>query len=210
MRKRDWKRRENNRQQNPRFLVVVEGKITEPQYLELIKKSRKIRSVDLEIVPPPPTSPRQIVEKVRDWRRQAKKNDPYDAVWCVFDVEAKVNQQARPDLDDALQMANANKISVALSNPCFELWILLHTEDCRAAIYSGNVQHRCKLCGLVDGKHISNPDELLASYQIACGRARDLDSMHQLNGTQRIEDQNPSTGVYKLVEAIFGAFPPRE
>ncbi len=210
MGKSGWKRRGKNQQQNPRFLIVVEGEVTEPQYLEAIKKSRKIRSVDLVIVPPPPTSPRQIVEKARDRKRQAKKDDSYDAVWCIFDVEAKVSQNARPGLAAALQMANANKISVALSNPCFELWILLHTEDCRAAIYSGNVQNRCKLCGLVDGKHISNPDELLASYQIACGRARDLDSMHQLNGTQRIEDQNPSTGVYMLVEAIFEAFPPRE
>ena len=209
MGKRDWKRRERNQRQNPRFLIVVEGEVTEPQYLEAIKKSRKIRSVDMVIDSPPPTSPRQIVEKARDRRKQAKKNDPYDAVWCVFDVEAKATQQARPDLDDAIQMAKDNKIYIALSNPCFELWILLHTEDCRAAIYSGKVQHRCKLCGLVDGKHLSNPDEVLASYQIAYGRARDLDSMHQLNGTQRIEDQNPSTGIYKLVEAIFGAFPPR-
>lgn len=204
----DWKRREKNRRQNPRFLVVSEGKVTEPQYLEAIKKSRKIRSVDLVIVPPPPTSPRQIVEKARDSRRQAKKNDPYDAVWCVFDVEAKVTQQAGPNLDDAFQMARDNKIDIALSNPCFELWVLLHEEDCQACIYSDNVRRKCSELGLVDKKHIQNPDQLLQKYPGAAKRAKCLDAMHQRNGTTGPAQQNPSSGVYRLVEAIFEAFPP--
>lgn len=209
MGKRDFKRKTESRRQNPRFLIVSEGEATEPEYMRAVMKLRKVPSAEIMFVPPPPTSPKEIVTKARDLKKEARADDKYDAVWCIFDVEAKVSQAARPGLAEALQMATANNISVALSNPCFELWILLHTEDCRGSIYSGIVQHRCKSCGLVDGKHISNPNELLGSYQIACERARALDSMHQLNGTQRIEDQNPSTGVYKLVEAILEAFPPR-
>ena len=209
MGKRDFKRKTESRRQNPRFLIVSEGAVTERQYLEAVKRSGRIPDVNLKLDDPPPTSPKEIVKKARDLKKEARKDDPYDAVWCVFDVEAKVSQNARPGLVEAIQMAKANKIFIALSNPCFELWILLHEKQHTAAIYSEDVRHACSSLGLVEGKHICNPDQLLNNCQIAIQRAKDLDVMHQGNETDKHEDQNPSSGVYKLVEAIYKAFPPR-
>jgi hypothetical protein len=143
MASRNFHRKRQVRRQNLRFLIVSEGKVTEPEYLNIIKERRRIRSADIEIVPPPPTSPKEIVAKARDLKRQARRDDPYDAVWCIFDVEPQVGQKARPGLADAMQMASANGISVALSNPCFELWILLHSEDCQSLVYGPRVQQRC-------------------------------------------------------------------
>ena len=196
-----------SRAQNIRFLIVSEGAITEIEYLNAIKRSRKISSADVEIIPPGPTSPKEIVQKARKLGIHARKSDPYDAIWCVFDVEAKVTQNARPGLADAIQLANANQIFIALSNPCFELWILLHEQDCTAWIYSNDVQRRCSTLNLVDGKSIYKVDEILQKYPAARQRAKALEAGHLCNGKQRPEDHNPSSSMYKLVEAIYEAFP---
>ena len=63
-------------------------------------------------------------------RREDDENLAYDAVWCVFDVDE------HPQIADARQMARANGIELAISNPCFELWLLLHFRD------SPGMQHR--------------------------------------------------------------------
>jgi hypothetical protein len=49
-----------------------------------------------------------------------------DEVWCVFDVDE------HPKLAEARDQANANGIQLAVSNPCFELWLLLHFQEHRA------------------------------------------------------------------------------
>lgn len=206
MGKPDFKRVGKNKPQRQRFLIVSEGAVTERDYFDAVKRSRTMQSTDIVFVPPGPTSPKEIVQKAHElWKESRKESDEYDAVWCVFDVEATVNQNARPGLADALQMVKTGKymkICIALSNPCFELWVLLHHEDCNAWIYSNKVQSRCSILGLVDAKHIQKPDELLKKYPHARQRAENLNAHHQRNGTTDPAQQNPSSGVYKLIEAI--------
>jgi hypothetical protein len=49
-------------------------------------------------------------------------------VWCVFDCD----EHAR--LKPAIDQATALELSLAVSNPCFDLWFLLHFQDQRAAM----------------------------------------------------------------------------
>ena len=75
--------------------------------------------------------PRTLVIIARDHKKRAEKaakqerdeNLAYDSVWCVFDVDD------HPNLPDAQQMARDNRIDLAISNPCFELWLLLHFRE---------------------------------------------------------------------------------
>lgn len=210
------KRRPDALEQRKRFFIVCEGRVTEPKYLSVILRARETKDGEITIRRPPPNTPKGMVESALDWkkkglggRKKATKLDVKDEAWCVFDVEAKVSQTARPGLAEALKMAKVNKISIALSNPCFELWVLLHYENCNAWTYSDDVQHRCSELRLVDEKHIQNPDELLKKYPSARRRAENLDAQHQRNGTIKEADQNPSSGVYKLIDAIYAAFPAR-
>jgi hypothetical protein len=59
-------------------------------------------------------------------------HDPnIDEVWCVFDQES---QNEKNDYERALKIKNGiqlpdhKKFFCAISNPCFEFWILLHIE----------------------------------------------------------------------------------
>lgn len=201
-----FQRKPRPRRQYPRFLIVSEGEVTEKEYLESVRRSRRIRSASIEFIPPGPTSPIEIVERARDLRRAARKDDPFDEVWCIFDVEAKVDQRARPRLLEAIQMARDNQIAVALSNPCIELWILLHEQEQEAAIASHSAQRLCSELGLIVKKHITNPHHLVAQYDTARTRAVRLDEKHDRETRVSVVDRNPASGVYKLVDAIYNGF----
>jgi RloB-like protein len=210
MSKRRAKGQSKLKRQNPRFLIVSEGELTERQYLASIRRSLRARSNDIDFIPPGPTSPVEIVKRALDLRRKANaEKDPYDFVWCVFDVESKVDQKARPRLSDAIVMAQQLKINIALSNPCFELWILLHVTQQEAWIGSDKVQILCSRLGLVVHKEIQASDQLIEKFGDARDRAANLENKHDREGRARAEERNPSSSVYRLVEAIYKEFSPR-
>ncbi len=66
---------------------------------------------------------RRKVERESESRHKRDRNLAYDAVWCVFDVDD------HPAILDAKQMARSNGIDLAISNPCIELWLLLHFRE---------------------------------------------------------------------------------
>jgi hypothetical protein len=207
---RRWKSPTGRRPQYKRFLVVVEGDVTERQYIEAAKRTRRIRSENVRIEHKY-TDPLGIVREAKRLRNGAAKIDPYDEVWCVFDVEAKLNQKVRPGFANGLVMAAGTKISCGVSNPCFEVWLLLHAIDWTAWIDSNSAQRKCVELGItqtLNAKHIIDPETLVSgSFAAARGRAIDLDKMHETNGTTKVEDQNPSSGFYNLIDAILEAFP---
>ncbi len=90
----------------------------------------------------PGGTPKTLVERAVEIKTTAEKaarsgkdeNLKYDSVWCVFDVDE------HPYLAEAQQQARDNGISVAVSNPCFELWALLHFQEQRGHIERHEVQ----------------------------------------------------------------------
>jgi hypothetical protein len=203
-----FRKSNKQREQYKRFLIVSEGAVTEEQYLNGVKRSRRVRSGDMEFFPPGPTSPVEIVKRARDLQNKARASgDKYDFVWCIFDVESGVDQRARPRLSEAINMANACNVSVALSNPCFELWILLHRQVQEASIDRHRVQRLCSSLALVVGKHIQNVEQILDNYPTAREHARALEDKHDREGRREAQDRNPSSRVFELVEAIYAAFP---
>lgn len=197
----------------PRILVLCEGRCTENQYLEAVRRRLRVPEQNLEILHPPeiPNTPREMVRDAKSRKRGG--SDSFDEVWCVFDVEAKLTQQAGYGLHEALDAAQRSGIQPALSNPCFEIWLLWHNTDQAAWIASDAVQRRCEELGLTygkDGKHIRDAESLIQNcYEAARNRARTLDQAHDRNGTTRPEDRNPSSGMHRLIDVIFAAFPPR-
>jgi len=197
------KRRDSLRRRGPtrspklRFLIVCEGQVTEPRYFNQLRHLLK-SLIDLEILPG--GDPKILVERAVQKKGEAdsaanRKNDSYlayDQVWCVCDVDE------HPRLNDALQQARDNGIDVALSNPCFELWALLHFQDQTAYVERGVVQHLCREYMPRDIKELPC-ETLLERHSEAAERALSLDQLHESRGTQ---GGNPSTGVYRLVAEI--------
>ena len=193
----DLQRRKPGRQPKPRFLIVCEGIVTEPRYFKGVQHTER-SLIDLEIEPG--GTPKTLVERAAGLKREANgkarklrdDNQKYEEVWCVFDIDE------HPLIAEAKDQARANGIELAISNPCFELWALLHFQDQRAHIERSKVQHLC-------GTHMPgyekrlNYEALRPKYSDALKRAQDLERWHASRDTV---GANPSTTVYKLVERI--------
>jgi hypothetical protein len=128
----------------------------------------------------------------RKAKRSKDDNLRYDEVWCVFDIDE------HPGVSEAKQQARDNGIEVAISNPCFELWILLHFRDQRAHIDRAAVQRECANYLPRFEKKVPFAAVHL-NYSDALRRASDLDAWQQSRGS---EGANPSTGVHRLTEKI--------
>jgi len=106
-----------------------------------------------------------------------------------------------PLVPEAKQQAQANAIDVAVSNPCFELWFLLHFQDQTAHIERGRVQHLCR--EHMPGYQKVPPCEVLMPLQSkAIDRAIQLENWQASRGNA---GGNPSTGVYRLIQQIHAA-----
>lgn len=176
--------------------MLCEGKETEPAYVKGLKQLPAVKgrtSVRIELVPerdvPRPLVERAVVEKARD---------EVDEVWCLFDVE---HPQKHPQLREALALAEKNGIKLAISNPCFELWLILHHRHwTRPATETRQAEDAATQMPGIDGKHIDT-SVLLPLRHDASRRAQQLEKKHERDGT-RFPDDNPSSGMHRFLEAI--------
>ncbi|KIF75220.1 RloB [Streptomyces sp. 150FB] len=166
------------------MLIVCGSKETERQYLQGLRDHLRNPAVSV-VVRGKACSPTQLVAYARVQRDLNR--DGYDEVWCVFDVDEY------PDVAEAALAARRAGIEIAVSNPCFELWLLLHFADQR-----GHVDSYRKLLPLLL-KHVPGYDKTkvdFAKYRDcvpeAGERARGLDP----SGVEH--ERNPSTGVWRL------------
>ena len=127
-------------------------------------------------------------------KREGDDNLAFDSVWCVYDVDD------HPHVHEAREMAVANGIELAISNPCFELWLLLHFRD------SPGMQQRDTLGTMLKqydpdyDKHVVYA-MFSAGYEEAVARARRMDQFAEECGDAGC---NPTTGVYRLTTLIRG------
>lgn len=191
-------RREPNVDPLPIILVVCEGG-TEQEYVEAFAAFQKNPRVRVQPVGHAGV-PLSVVREAKRLKlanqasadHEKDDNLRYDAVWAVFDVDE------HPNIAEARIMARDNAIEVAVSNPCFELWLYLHFKD------QPGMQHRHDLKTLLEkvvpgyDKHIDF--SLYASgYVDAHRRARMLDSQAD---TDNDSGRNPTTGFWRLTESI--------
>ncbi len=188
-------RQRPTRQAKPKLLVVCEGN-TERIYLEALN-AKQGHPVVLEIVADH-SSPREIVRLAAGRKRAARKmahRDPDEAlggVWCFFDHDE------HPFIPEAINQAEDNEIHLAFSNPCFELWLLLHFQNQTAALER---QTAASLYRNHDVNYGKSPavGPLMERVDDAVARARLLVQRQTENGNVR---ENPWTTVQEFVLAL--------
>lgn len=121
-------RPKGNRKQNDRYLIVCEGKKTEPQYFREMLLDWGINPKIVRVAENDGNSPDRIVEHSRKlYEEESQKGDPYDKVFCVFDRDNHTTFDAAVQRIADLKNAKRSKPFEAItSNPCFEFWLLLH------------------------------------------------------------------------------------
>lgn len=174
--------RRTQRPSRPRLLIVCGSLRTGKDYLVGLRDSALNRSVDIQIIQKP-KSPLEIVTYAT--KHLAATAGDFDQAWCVFDVDEF-------EVESAKREAGRRGYEVAASDPCFELWLLLHHEDCRA-FQDGYkaVERRLK-------KHVAKYDKTKLDFTNYADGVSDA----ILRAEKLGETGNPSTGMWRLATRI--------
>lgn len=187
----------------PRLHIFCEGEKTEPNYLNWYIGGVFPGTKLIIVEETKKNTPVQLVEEAL----KAKTKEPDgDIFWVVYDREG---QTKYPDAFHADARQKAGKqIHIAISNICFEVWLLLHFQKTVAA-YSNcaDLLKKSKLkkeyikdYDKANKRHYS-PSEIASAREYA---------KHMNNQTKKganpawtqCHQWNPYTDVYKLLDAI--------
>jgi hypothetical protein len=131
-------------------------------------------------------------------RLAGRKRESYeegDQVWIAFDCDE------HPGVKETIRQAGEHNIGVAYSNPCFELWALLHLQDHDAPIGRHDLQKLlAKVLKGYDAKEKRlDFDRLRPGYESACQRA---EAMRRRRRDEGSAEGNPFTSVDGLTGII--------
>ena len=183
--------------------MVCEGRKTEPAYFAALKRARTSALIEVKVVAGagvPMTVAQQAVDLVAPRRRRYRDSfEEGDQVWAVFD------RDEHHCFDEAVRLCERNGVRVARSNPCFELWLILHKDDYDRDSKSRVVQR--KAASLFpeydkDGAKTPNCDELMRHVEEAERRAN---AQLQRRAAEGAPHGNPSTTAGRLTRAIHEA-----
>ena len=198
---RRTRRNDHRRPIRKRILVLTQGKVTEPAYFDRL---RQLYRQVIVVVKDCPKSPLQMLDvAIAETTKAAKhREDSFDTTWVVFDAEE------RPDetMLRALRLkAGQHEIRLAWSNPCFEVWLLLHLSFSQAPIFNAEQAIReleSALPGYAKDQRAAERSmaALIAKVATALAHAQRLRDGHVARGAG--EFPNPATDVDFLVRTI--------
>jgi len=195
-------------------ILAYEGNNTEALYFEELESSPRFNNDLIYLVslrrPKRDTksAPIHVFSKLKKEAKDEYNFGPRDELWMVIDRD---KWTSIPEISRLCK--KEGNFYLALSNPCFEFWLLLHIKDLRtfttaelSDIYrnrkvSRKKTHLKQLLGslLSDGYNESNPkpERFIPKIDIAIERAKRLDTD---------DEEYPSrlgSHVYKLVEKLI-------
>ncbi|HZR19110.1 MAG TPA: RloB family protein [Verrucomicrobiae bacterium] len=114
------------------FVVATDDTYAPAQYFEHLPLSR----VKVIVLATPLNSglsaPAHVVDRLKDAFSNVRRRGEIqsgDEFWVLLDTDHHFRDQNLPGTLEAMRQARQAGLEVAVSNPCFELWLLLHHED---------------------------------------------------------------------------------
>ncbi len=187
------------------YLIVCEGKKTEPNYFNGLKKKINekygnkvdvlIPNIDVKGIGMNTTSLVKYTQKTVNHA-----NKVYGQVWVVFDKDDYNDEQ----FDSAIDNCNYN---VAWSNPNFELWLLSHFKRVNRYISKENILDELNKEFQKNGlDEYTKNDENIFDKVTKDGKLhtaiKNCEYMESLNEDGQASQRNPMTKVYKIVDGL--------
>lgn len=206
--KKGLKRRRPQREPKRRFIVFCEGEKTEPAYFDAFRRTFPNALIEMETVAPAGvayTVAKAAAERAKTLglspgsRKKKNSFEENDAVWAIFD------RDEHPRYEEAIDICRRAKIGIGRSNPCFEVWLILHEADYNKSDGRDGVQaHLKKLRPEYDKTGAKTPDcaDLVKRVGDAEQRAERQLARRAKEGSAY---DPPSTTVFHLTRAIRAA-----
>lgn len=209
------KRKESIKRVSPyRYLILCEGKKTEPNYFRGIKRKieekfkNKVDVKDIPLTIDIEGTGRNTGSLVDFALRTSSLAEiPYGHVWVVFDRDDFTDEQ----FNNSIIKASDNGLKIAWSNESIELWFLLHFEYLNSAInrnqYIEKLSNYFIKYNVNRGKYEKNLEEIydilyeIGDINFAISNSKKLCETYSENFTDA--SKNPCTTVYLLVEELL-------
>ncbi len=177
------------------YLIAVEGSVTEPGYFDLFDCG----VIRVECLYANGESAPPLVLKRMKNRIDRVSMRPGDEAWLVVDKDRWTDEQLN-ELHAWTQEPHTVTRGLAVSNPKFELWLLLHFED-----FAGQ-----QSCSTRLKTHVPGYDKALNGVDFTEERMREAVRRAKERDTPPCRDWPRTTGttVYRLVESLIR--PPAE
>lgn len=192
-----YKRKSQKRNPLKKIVIAMEGNITEPGYFNAVKK--KYQAPTLIILKREKENTRSAPSNVLDQIKRYKKNNVVDAndeFWLVIDKDRWTDKQ----LNTTSNECRSSKCQLALSNPCFEIWLILHFDDLSkdsGEIWSSAKAHD-KWNSVCKNKKISSYLKIVENIKCAVENSEKLDIEKEARWNNSL-----GTRVYKLAISIL-------
>ena len=192
--RRKFQRPLGERRYRKLFVIAVEGVRTEPQYFAIFNDQQSVIRVNC-LKCSHDSSPPQVLKRMEDHLRQEDLRSS-DEAWLVVDRDQWTDAQLALLHSWAQERDN---YGLALSNPKFEYWLLLHFEDGTGIASIRDCSDRLK-------RYLPGYDKGIDARKIT--RDRIDEAIHRA----RLRDNPPcadwphalgGTTVYRLVESIL-------
>ncbi len=109
------------------IVIAAEGRQTENIYFEAMKATLCASDVQVEVLhrDTNDSSPENVLNQIIDFKAEYNIEDD-DQLWVVVDKDKWTKKM----ISEVAQYCTQDEhLYFALSNPCFELWLLLHVDD---------------------------------------------------------------------------------
>ncbi len=194
----DSKRAQNIRIERETIILACEGTKSEPLYFGAIfsdlKKNHKIAAGSLIIAEHHHTNPKGVLQDLLDHPDY----QGFDHQWIVIDRDEERTNGGGHQLDDfngAISRAISKNIDVAYSNPCFEIWYLLHFE------YRNTAMHRDELVAKLENDYGYLKNQLFQQGSVE-DAIKNADKLLGIYDPVDPANDNPSTTVHNLISVL--------
>jgi hypothetical protein len=187
------RRRYDLKQERSVLYIYSEGKVTEYNYFNAIKRELRLTQVNIVPIGTGYNTTSLIAYIVANCNLEDDKTE----CWAVFDKDSF------PNFNEAIELGTKHRIKIAYSNEAFELWFILHFSFSSSPLGRAKLLH--KLTKELGQEYTKNMDiyPLLKSREgTAIKNAKDLEKFHDSLGITSFKARVPSTTVFKLVERL--------
>jgi hypothetical protein len=115
--------RQSNQRDAKLFIIATEGRVTEKQYFEMFHSTR-IKIEVLTTGDDGKSAPEFVLKRLDEFNERYDLGED-DMLWLVFDVDRWGVKKLSVVCREAIQKG----YFLAISNPCFEVWLYLHFDD---------------------------------------------------------------------------------
>lgn len=190
-----YERPRPRRERRRLYVVATEGSKTEAIYFDQFNNDRFRKNVRVEILAKiGASSPEAALKRLQRYERE-NNLEPGDELWVVVDVD----NWGPEALDRLCVECRRAGYQVAVSNPCFELWLVLHQEKPPKPLTTQSC-HRAleRLLGRYE-KANYDVTKLMSYVDAAIRHASQLD---QEEDPDTLWPHSTGTHVYKLVQKL--------